>query len=116
MSSHDLTHAIYADNAAYADNLGDFDRLVYLLTIDPSLSASVFTEEERLNNPIFSLDFTARVAFVLHHVLGCDIGEAAGLAEMDEEEFRSHLKYSYVQLAGSCQFFDSDALAAPALA
>ena len=50
-------------------------------------------------NPILLLDSTSRIAFVLHHVLGYRLGEAAKKAQMDETEFRAQLRKAYLRLA-----------------
>jgi DNA-directed RNA polymerase specialized sigma24 family protein len=50
-------------------------------------------------NPILLLDSTSRVAFVLHHVLGYPLGEAAAKAQMDESEYRAQLRKAYLRLA-----------------
>jgi hypothetical protein len=56
--------------------------------------------EEVNGNPIlFLLDSGARVAFVLHHVLGYNIEQSASLVETDEGRFRAQLRSAYVQLA-----------------
>jgi hypothetical protein len=50
-------------------------------------------------NPILLLDSTSRIAFVLHHVLGYKLGEAAAKAQMDETEYRAQLRKAYLRLA-----------------
>ena len=50
-------------------------------------------------NPILALDSEPRITFVLHHVLGYGIREAAVMVRMDEKEFRSQLRKAYLQLA-----------------
>lgn len=50
-------------------------------------------------NPILLLDFTSRIAFVLHHVLGYKLTEAAAMAQMDEAEYRAQLRKAYLRLA-----------------
>jgi hypothetical protein len=50
-------------------------------------------------NPILMLDSTSRIAFVLHHVLGYELGEAAAKAQMEETEYRSQLRKAYLRLA-----------------
>jgi hypothetical protein len=52
-------------------------------------------------NPILLLDSTSRIAFVLHHVLGYKLGEAASKAQMDETEYRAQLRKAYLRLASS---------------
>jgi hypothetical protein len=53
-------------------------------------------------NPILLLDSTSRVAFVLHHVLGYTIHQAAVKAQVSEKQYRKELRKAYLQLA-SCQ-------------
>jgi len=50
-------------------------------------------------NPILLLDSTSRIAFVLHHVLGYKLGEAAAKAQVDETEYRAQLRKAYLRLA-----------------
>jgi hypothetical protein len=56
-------------------------------------------KENTSANPILLLDYSARVTFVLHHVLGYKINEAAAMVEMSEKEYRAHLRRAYLQLA-----------------
>lgn len=74
---------------------------------------------EDLDSPILALDSSARTAFLLHHVLGYNIEDAACLTELSEKEFRAYLHDAYLQLA-SREFGPdlhlSDVLAQPALA
>jgi hypothetical protein len=81
-------------------------------------SAYLFGLEEDMNNPILSLDSSARIAFFLRHLLGYKIEDAALLAEMSEEEYRTNLGSAYLQLAS--EEFGPDVhlsvLAEPALA
>ena len=51
------------------------------------------------SNPILLLDSTSRIAFVLHHVLGYKLREAAAKAGMDETEYRTQLRKAYLRLA-----------------
>jgi Sigma-70, region 4 len=50
-------------------------------------------------NPIVLLDYAARVTFVLHHVLGFPIAEAAAMFEMSEKNYRTQLRKAYLRLA-----------------
>jgi hypothetical protein len=56
-------------------------------------------KENMSENPIALLDHTARITFVLHHVLDYQITEAAAMIEMSEKEYRAHLRESYLHLA-----------------
>jgi hypothetical protein len=58
-------------------------------------SAYLFCLAEDMNNPILSLDSRYHIAFLLHHVLGYRIEDAAFLTQLSEEEFRSDLLISY---------------------
>jgi hypothetical protein len=53
------------------------------------------------DNPILLLDSDSRIAFVLHHVLGYKVREAAAMAQVEETEFRAQLRRAYVQLVSS---------------
>jgi hypothetical protein len=55
--------------------------------------------KELSGNPILRLDSTSRIAFVLHHVLGYAIHDAAGKAQVSEKQFRTQLRNAYLQLA-----------------
>jgi len=76
-----------------------YDAVLYadskVTTSKPFLSLT----HEINGNPIVLLDSSPRIAFVLHHVLGYEVKEAAGRAKMSEEEFRAQLRKAYVQLA-----------------
>jgi DNA-directed RNA polymerase specialized sigma24 family protein len=50
-------------------------------------------------SPILLLDSTSRIAFVLHHLLGYKIGDAAAKARLTEKQYRAQLRRAYVQLA-----------------
>jgi hypothetical protein len=55
--------------------------------------------KDLLGSPILLLDSTSRVAFVLHHVLGYKICEAAAKARVSEKQYRAQLRNAYIQLA-----------------
>lgn len=82
-------------------------------------SAYLLCLDEDLNNPILSLDSSSRTAFLLHHLLGYRIEDAAFLAELSEQEFRAYLRSAYLQLASGYVGPDAhlnEVLAEPALA
>lgn len=87
----------------------DLERLSY--------SGYVLALDEDLNIPILSLDSSARIAFFLCHLFGYKVEEAALLAKMTEEEYRTNLRSAYLQL-GSGEFGPHvlSVLAEPALA
>jgi len=60
-------------------------------------SAYLFGLED-IDNPIFSLESSSRTAFLLHHLLGYNIEDAASLVELSEKDFRAHLRSAYLQL------------------
>ena len=112
MTTQELLHATETSTEA------EFDLAysMYLLKLDPTLALSVVIQEGSSGNPILSLDSSPRIAFVLHHLLGYKIEDAALLVEISEQEFRAQLRDAYVQLAVSCQFGDAIVLGEPALA
>jgi|GEM_PF-3634957 DNA-directed RNA polymerase specialized sigma24 family protein len=82
-------------------------------------SAYLLCLDEDLNNPILSLDSSSRIAFLLHHLLGYAIEDAALLTGLSEKEFRAYLRSAYLQLASREVVLDvhlSEVLAEPALA
>jgi len=83
-------------------------------------SAYLLCLDEDPNNPILALDSIARIAFLLHHLLGYKIEDAALLTEQSEKEFRAYLRSAYLQLASRDFALDDahlgDVLAEPALA
>jgi hypothetical protein len=50
-------------------------------------------------SPILLLDSTSRIAFVLHHLLGYKIPDAAAKAGLTEKQYRGQLRRAYLQLA-----------------
>ena len=85
--------------------IGDVDRESFAFEVivyadyKASDSSSLLSFKDNAGmNPILALDVGSRIAFVLHHVLGYPVNEAAALAHIKQKEFRSHLRYAYVQL------------------
>lgn len=75
-----------------------FDAVLY--GHSPLINSPTFQSLKDLSsNPILLLDSTSRIAFVLHHVLGYKLGEAAAKAQMDETEYRAQLRRAYLRLA-----------------
>jgi hypothetical protein len=56
-------------------------------------------KEQTNGNPVLLLDSDARIAFVLHHVLGYSINAAAAMAQISEKEYHEQLRKAYLQLA-----------------
>jgi hypothetical protein len=66
------------------------------------INSKAFQSLRDLNgSPILLLDATSRIAFVLHHLLGYKIGDAAAKARLTEKQYRAQLRRAYVQLASS---------------
>jgi hypothetical protein len=73
-----------------------------LLYGDSSLATSKLAlslKEQTNGNPILLLDSGARIAFVLHHVLGYSINGAAAATRISEKEYQTQLRKAYLQLA-----------------
>ena len=67
-----------------------------------AINSTAFQSLQDLSgSPILLLDSTSRVAFVLHHLLGYTIGDAAAKARLTEKQYRAQLRRAYVQLASS---------------
>ena len=65
-----------------------------------AINPQAFQSLQDLNgSPILLLDATSRIAFVLHHLLGYKIGDAAAKALLTEKQYRAQLRRAYVQLA-----------------
>lgn len=76
--------------------------LAALLDSDSGLATTKLAlslKEQADSNPILLLDSGARIAFVLHHVLGYSINGAAAMAQISEKEYRTELRKAYLQLA-----------------
>jgi len=73
---------------------------VVLYGHSPVINSKAFQSLQDLNgSPILLLDVTSRVAFVLHHLLGYKIGDAAAKARLTEKQHRAQLRRAYAQLA-----------------
>lgn len=90
-----------------------------LLYDDSSFAGSkrVLSLKEPTNsNPILLLDSESRIAFVLHHVLGYSINEAALTSRIGAKEHLTQLRRAYLQLASSVYAIAGDMLGQVALA
>jgi hypothetical protein len=99
----------------------DYESSVYdavLYADSNSMNSKPFLSltKDMSGNPIFQLDSSSRVAFVLHHVVGYKIEEVATRAKMSEEEFRAQLRKAYLQLASVHLDAHSNVLGEAALA
>jgi hypothetical protein len=73
---------------------------VVLYGSSAAANSKAFQSLQDLNDsPILLLDSSSRVAFVLHHLLGFTIGDAAVKAQLTEKQYRVQLRRAYVQLA-----------------
>jgi DNA-directed RNA polymerase specialized sigma24 family protein len=71
-----------------------------LLYGDFAMSKRALTlKKQRNSNPIVLLDTGARIAFVLHHLLGYSVNGAAEMVQISEKEYRTQLRKAYLQLA-----------------
>jgi hypothetical protein len=73
-----------------------------LLYGDSSFAASkwaVSLKKQTDDSPILLLGLRARIAFVLHHVLGYSIQRGAAMVQISEKEYHTRLRNAYVQLA-----------------
>ena len=73
-----------------------------LLYSDSSFATSkliLALKEQTNGNPILLLDSGARIAFVLHHVLGYSRKRAAALSLVSEKQYQTQLRKAYLQLA-----------------
>jgi hypothetical protein len=65
-----------------------------------AINSKAFQSLQDLNgSSILLLDSTSRIAFVLHHLLGFKISDAAVKARLTEKQYRAQLRRAYLQLA-----------------
>jgi len=76
-----------------------FEALLYSGSSLATSTLALSLKEQTSGNPILLLDSGARVAFVLHHVLGYGLDGAAAMAQISEKEYRTQLQKAYLQLA-----------------
>lgn len=76
-----------------------FEALLYSDSGYAMSNVALFLKKYTDGNPILLLDSGARIAFVLHHVLGYSISGAAAMAHISEKEYRTQLRNAYLQLA-----------------
>ena len=73
---------------------------VVLYGSSAAANSKAFQSLQDLNDsPILLLDSSSRVAFVLHHLLGFTISDAAVKAQLTEKQYRVQLRRAYLQLA-----------------
>jgi hypothetical protein len=76
-----------------------FEALLYCGSSFGTSTLALSLKEQTNGNPILLLDSGARIAFVLHHVLGYSVNVAATMAQTSEKEYCTHLRNAYLQLA-----------------
>jgi len=76
-----------------------FEALLYSGSSPATSTLTLSLKEKTKGNPILLLDSCARIAFVLHHVLGFSINGAAAMARISEKEYHKQLRKAYLQLA-----------------
>ncbi|HXW91237.1 MAG TPA: hypothetical protein VEK33_11885 [Terriglobales bacterium] len=75
------------------------EALLYSDSNPATSKLALFLKEQTNSNPILLLDSGARIAFVLHHVLGYSINRGAAMAQISEKEYLTQLRKAYLQLA-----------------
>ena len=87
------------DSAATDRESLAFEALLYSGSSFATSTLALSLKEQTSGNPILLLDSGARIAFVLHHVLGYSMNGAAAMAQISEKEYRTQLQKAYLQLA-----------------
>lgn len=82
----------------------------------PSSSHILRMNADAGSHLILLLNSGSRIAFVLHHILGYTIKEAAVMSYTTEKDCRAHLRNAYLQLAASKLGFEAVARTAMASA
>ena len=89
-----LDTSVAADRESLA-----FEALLYSDSGPATATLALSLKEKTNGNPILLLDSGARIAFVLHHVLGFSISGAAAMTRISEKEYHRQLRKAYLQLA-----------------
>ncbi len=93
-----LEEVLFESEARWDGESSAFDVLLYGRSA--AINSKAFQSLQDLNgSPILLLDSTSRIAFVLHHLLGFKISDAAAKARLTEKQYRVQLRRAYVQLA-----------------
>jgi len=92
-----LEEVLFESGARWDRESSAYDVLFYGRS---AANSKAFQSLQDLNgSPILLLDSTSRVAFVLHHLLGFKISNAAVKARLTEKQYRAQLRRAYAQLA-----------------
>ncbi len=93
-----LEEVLFESGARWDGESSAYDVLLYGRSA--AINSKAFQSLQDLNgSPILLLDSTSRIAFVLHHLLGFKISDAAAKARLTEKQYRAQLRRAYVQLA-----------------
>jgi len=93
-----LEEVLFESEAGCDGESSAYDVLLYGRSA--AINSKAFQSLQDLNgSPILLLDSTSRIAFVLHHLLGFKISDAAAKARLTEKQYRVQLRRAYVQLA-----------------
>ena len=93
-----LEEVLCESGARWDGESSAYDALLYGRSA--AINSKAFQSLRDLNDsPILLLDSTSRIAFVLHHVLGFKISDAAVKARLTEKQYRAQLRRAYLQLA-----------------
>jgi hypothetical protein len=93
-----LEEMLFESEARWDGESSAYDVLLYGRSA--AINSKAFQSLQDLNgSPILLLDSTSRIAFVLHHLLGLEISDAAAKARLSEKQYRAQLRRAYLQLA-----------------
>jgi len=93
-----LEEVLFESEARWDGESSAYDVLLYGRSA--AINSKAFQSLQDLNgSPILLLDSTSRIAFVLHHLLGFKISDAAAKARLTEKQYRAQLRRAYLQLA-----------------
>ena len=93
-----LEEALSESRTSWDGESSAFDVVLY--GHSQAINSKTFQSLQDLSgSPILLLDSTSRIAFVLHHLPGYKIGDAAAKARLTEKQYRAQLRRAYVQLA-----------------
>jgi DNA-directed RNA polymerase specialized sigma24 family protein len=93
-----LEEVLFESEARWDGESSAYDVLLYGRSA--AINSKAFQSLQDLNgSSILLLDSTSRIAFVLHHLLGFKISDAAVKARLTEKQYRAQLRRAYLQLA-----------------
>ena len=93
-----LEEVLFESEARWDGESSAYDVLLYGGSAAINSKAFQLLEDLK-DSPILLLDSTSRIAFVLHHLLGFKINDAAVKARLTEKQYRAELRRAYLQLA-----------------